>query len=109
MMGRRIVGQVDLCLSCLQRFAVKHDARHTAADAVRVLDGDLVTCGVVLKGDVEARPRLWYAGVNDERGSTETKSEDPFESCPIHPSCRAGVPGPAPAADVGRFGRKSVV
>ena len=53
MMGRRIVGQVDLCLSCLQRFAVKHDPGHAAADAVRVLDGDLVTCGVVPKGDVE--------------------------------------------------------
>src|SRR5690242_4965335 len=101
-MGRSIVGQVDRCLS-LQRFAVDHDARHASTDAVRVLDGDLVTCGVVLKGDVEAWPPLRYAGGHDERGSAETKSQYPFESCPIHPSRRAGVPCPPPAADVRRF------
>ena len=45
---------------------------------------------------------FWYAGIEEQRRSLQTEPEDPFEAGPVHPSGRAGVPGPSAASDMGR-------
>ena len=50
------------------------------------------------------RQAFGMQGSMTQRRAAQTESEDPLETRPIHPSGRAGVPGPAAAADVGGLG-----
>ena len=87
-----------------QRFAVELQARDAAADPVRILDRDLVARRAVAEDDLEAPPGPRHAGIEDQRRAAQAEAEDPLEARPIHPSGRAGVPGPAAAPDVRRLG-----
>src|SRR5579872_387852 len=104
-MGRAVIYQRDQHRSCgWQQLAIELDASNTAANPVRILDLDDVSCRAISENDFEMPPGFWDAGVNNHRRATPTKPEYPFETRPIHPSGGTGVPGPAATPDMSRLG-----
>src|SRR5271166_237364 len=103
-MSRTVVGQRDLCLIAGQRHAVELSMDDTAANAAWVLDSYVIVGGVVSEYDSEARPCFWYARIQKQRRSLHPEPEDPLEAGLVHPSSRAGVPGPSATPDMRRAG-----
>src|SRR5207249_1709685 len=79
------------------------NARDAAINSAWILDRDVVSSRVISKCDFKARPRLRYAGVDDEGRAPQTKAEDPFKSGAIHPSGRTGVPSPSAPPNMKRL------
>jgi hypothetical protein len=52
-----------------QWLAVQRGVGDATADALRVLDGYLVARRAILEGDLEPRPGLGYAGVQEQERS----------------------------------------
>ena len=77
---------------------------HPARRAPRVLDRDLVPGRAVAEHDREAGPGPRDARIDLEPRAPQPEPEDRLEARPVHPRGRAGVPGPAAAADVRRLG-----
>src|ERR1700683_5167861 len=101
-MGRAVVSQRDPRFLVGQRDTIELDANDAAANAGGVLHLDVVARGPGSEDDFKTRPCFWDAWVEDQRRSPQTEPEDLFETCAVHPSGRAGVPGPSAASDMGR-------
>src|SRR6185503_7780097 len=99
-MRRAVVGQGDSRFSSGERCTVQLYPGDSAADSTRVLDRDLVSRRAVAENVLEFPPSSRNAGFEDERSGTPAKSENPLQARTIHPSGRAGVPGPSTAPDV---------
>src|ERR1700691_1843584 len=102
-MGSAVIRQGYQHRISLERLAADLDAGNTAADSVGILDSDLIARGVVAKDDFEVPPGLRDTRINQQSRAAQTKSQYPFETRPIHPSRRAGVPGPAAASHMRRL------
>jgi hypothetical protein len=72
--------------------------------AIRILDADFIKGRTVAVANLEPLPLPRNAGIEHNRAVTHPKSEQVFDSCPIHPSGRAHVPGPTAAPHVRRLG-----
>src|SRR5665213_2685102 len=103
-MGRGVVLQRYPGVMCGQRQAIELHSQDTAADAAWVLDPYVVAGGVIVKHYPKARPRFWYAWVEEQGRSLQVESENPLEASAVHPSGRAGVPGPSATSDIGGRG-----
>src|SRR5271154_4309006 len=96
-MGRAVIRQRDQRWISLQQLAIQLDAKNATADSLRIFDCDVVPRRMVSESNFEMLPTLRDAGIDEERRAAQTKSEDPLETRPIHPSSRARVPRPAAA------------
>src|SRR4029453_5149971 len=99
---RAVVGQGHE-RSSRERAPVEADPGDAPADALRILDADPVDAAAVSIGDLEAFPRSGDAGIDAQGGALLAEPENPFQACAVEPARRPGVPGPSPAADVGRL------
>src|SRR5271163_1722279 len=99
-MGHAIICQGDNQRISEQHLAVEIDSGDASADAVRILDCDFITGGVVAEDDLEMAPGLRDAWIDNQRRAPDTKAEYPFETGPIHPAGRPAVPGPSATAHV---------
>src|SRR5260370_40246400 len=102
-MSYTVVDQRNVRGSLRQRLAIELQVSHSAADAARILNRDLVTRGAVPKSEIVASPATRYAGIEEQFFAPQTKSEYPLETRPIHPSGGTRVPGPSAAPYVRRY------
>src|SRR6185312_15704344 len=100
-----VVMQENVVGRC-QRLAVQFDARHAAANVVRILYLDVVGAGMLLAAmpiaELKAGPALRDARVDAQPVAAQAEAENRLQRGAIKPGGRAGVPGPAAAADVRR-------
>src|SRR5205085_1227891 len=82
---------------------IQGNASHSVLHSLRILHRDVIGRGVVAIGNFVAVPIGWNAWIQAERTSLDMETEDVFQADPIKPSCRAGVPGPAPPPGVRRL------
>src|SRR6185437_719227 len=89
----------------VQRVAVQLDALHAGANPIGILHADLVAggaFGAMTIGDLESRPCLWQAWSHAQPIAPQPEPEHGLQRGAVQPRSRAGVPGPAAAADVRR-------
>ena len=80
------------------------DAREADAstDPARVLDGNRVSRGSIFHRRLVRGPSLGDAGINRQKCSVESQTEQGLDARALQPACRARVPGPATASDMRR-------
>src|SRR5262249_18882303 len=83
--------------------AVHLDAGDALHDPVGVPDGVGIARGAVPHGPRVRWPASRNAWVHVERAASQPHAEDPLEGGAVHPTRRAGVPGPSTAADMWRL------
>ncbi len=83
----------------LQHRAVKPGRDDAARDAVRVGHRDVVGRSATAQGRLEPGPSRRNAGVDLQAIAAHLEAQDALDPGPLHPTCRAGVPGPAAASD----------
>src|SRR5665647_2227903 len=74
---------------------------HAAVCRVIFFDGYLIARRTVPKYDLEISPCTRNARVEPQGVALNGETQDRLQACPIHPSGRSRVPGPAAAPDVG--------
>src|SRR5512134_2104299 len=99
-----VIGELDMHAAVCKRDAIEFNTRHPSRNSVRVFDGDFVARRVVAEEDFKAPPRTWDAWVEIKPRAAHTEPENPLDASPINPSRGPGVPCPAAAADMRRFG-----
>src|SRR5215471_13127147 len=99
-----VIGERDLARAAGDDLAVELDTRDAFARAARVFDRELVPRRVIAKGHGVTRPGVRDARIQVQRGATQAETEDGLDAGTVHPSRRAGVPGPAAAPDVRSLG-----
>ena len=87
-----------------KRCAIELNRRHPSGNPLWVLDVDFVARRVIAEYDVKAPPCTWDTRVEIKPRAAQTEAENPLDAGPIHPTRGSGVPGPAAAADMRRFG-----
>src|SRR5436309_1469026 len=80
--------------------AIDRQAWSPALEAVRVFYRNVIDRQAMAVGQLELGPGSRDAGVQRQAVAFEVEPEDRLQTDLIHPACRAGVPGPAAAADV---------
>src|ERR1019366_8690147 len=98
-----IVGERDIW-DVNQRFTVHFNRSYAARNAARVFYPDFVSRRVITETHGVIRPASRNARVDREHRSAYAETQDPFDSRAIEPSGRPGVPRPAAAPDMRRFG-----
>src|ERR1700731_3888578 len=102
-MGLCVIEQRDALLRGIKRDSVELDSGDPVRNAARVLDGDFIARSAMAVAHSKGGPAWRDARVEEEQFAAFAHAEDAFESGTIHPSGRAGIPGPAAAPDMGRF------
>ena len=69
-------------------------------DTVGIVDADVELRRTAAERDLEARPGLGMQGSRWSAAPRQAQAQDLFDSGAMHPSGRAGVPGPAAAPDM---------
>src|SRR5665647_3557108 len=69
-----------------------------------IVNGHLIAGSAVSKHDVKISPCAGHTRVEPQSVALNGETQDRFEACPIHPSGRSRVPGPAAAPYMGRNG-----
>src|SRR5579883_2220460 len=100
LMDAPIVGQWDDRLGL--KLVVEPDPHGARFEPVGILDGDPVGCRAKVVTDFKAGPVGRDPGIELEPIPAAVQPQDCLEDGHVEPGGRAGVPGPAPAADVGR-------
>src|SRR5215470_18923090 len=99
-MGAAVVGHRDDRLGL--ELVVEPDGGGARVEPLGILDGDLVGCRSKAVDDLESGPMGRDAGVEADPVTAAVQAEDRLEDGRVEPGGGAGVPGPAPATDVGR-------
>src|SRR5262245_64879941 len=92
-MGTAVIDERDG--ACVRRLVVQYGFRNAAAAALRIRNHDLVAGRAEPPGDLVFRPRRRNAGIELEARAVTPEAQYAFEPGAIHPSCGAGIPGPA--------------
>src|SRR5581483_10994447 len=100
LMDLAVVDECDLQWRVLHRDAVERGVGDATAHAPRIFDHNLVCRGAVSEQDLETRPCSRHAGIEVKRFPLQAQSENPFEACPVHPTCRARIPSPSAPPDM---------
>src|ERR1700687_4350276 len=95
-MGLAVIDEGKPGLACLDGRghcrAIQFHARDAAADAIGILDCDLVARAAVLEHDLEARPASGNARREGERCPPNAKAENCLDARSIQPPRGARVP-----------------
>src|ERR1700722_4742651 len=84
----------------IDRSTIQRGLGNAAAASFGIGDQNLEASGADSPRDRVVGPRRWNAGIDLEDGSTAAQSKNALQAGAIHPSGRAGVPGPAGASGV---------
>src|SRR5271154_6043518 len=83
---------------------VEPQGENALADAAWIFHVELVSCGSVSKHHLKVWPAFGNARVEIQERALDMQPQDAFDTGPLHPAGRAGIPAPTTTPDMGGGG-----